>query len=883
MPDPERWKRIADITADALERVGPERAAWLDQACDGDADLRREVESLLAADARSGAFLERAAIASDGAAAAVHAAARESLGLVAGRRIGPYRIVKELGHGGMGVVYLAARADHAFEKDVAIKVVRGGFDRDAVSRRFGEERRILASLDHPNIARLLDAGVTGEGLSYFVMEYVDGIALDAYCETGRLSLPERLRLFLDICSAIEYAHQRLVVHRDIKPRNILVTAGGTPKLLDFGIAKLLDQDGGDGLTRTGLRAFTLEYASPEQVRGEPIAVTSDVYALGVLLYQLITGHRPYGAADRAESDLVRAICSEPPISPVVAAREGTRFRVDIELEWVLLKALRKEPDRRYQSVGQLADDVRRFLGAQPVLAGPDSRRYRARKFVSRHRGAVAAVALVTLSLVSGMTATLWQARRADEQRARAELRFQNARRLANAMVFELNDAIEAGGTSARALLLTRASEQLDALARDAPGDPVLTEELATAYHRLGDVQGSADTPNLGDQAAALINHRKGLVLRRAMANRAPQDVEAKLRLGESLMAVAAAENDVGPSLELARAAVTDAISLFELRPQEIRVRRHLAMAHYTLGVQQRTAGEIQLALGSLERATRFFQEVYDANRGDADVRRLLALCHKRLGALLADSDAAKAIPHMRRAVELDEASRAANPAAPQRRRDLSSSNIQLGFALRQTGDAQGALAAYRQALTLREGLMRDDPTNVLARHDVASALFYIGQLENDRLRRYVDAQASLERALPMAAPLTNVDQLSALILTEIGDSFEYRGLMSDALSWRIRATEQFRALFKSQPKSKALHRALVAGEVQLGATLMHFATTTQEPALRARRRQEACIAYRDASRALALLGEAEAELSPDISENYRKGIEICGTSSGNGR
>ena len=228
-----------------------------------------------------------------------------------------------------------------------------------------------------------------------------------------------------------------------------------------------------------------------------MSVTSDVYALGVLLYQLIAGRRPCGATAVADTDLMRAICDEPPVRPALAAQMGTGFAVSAELEWIVLKALRKEPERRYESVDRLTDDLDRLDTGRPVLAGPDSRRYRAGKFIRRHRLAVAAGVLVLASLVAGMTATLWQARRADEQRARAELRFQNARRLANAMVFELNDAIESGATSARALLLTRASEQLDALALDSPDDPLLAEELATAYHKLADAQGRAGSANLG--------------------------------------------------------------------------------------------------------------------------------------------------------------------------------------------------------------------------------------------------------------------------------------------------------------------------------------------------------------------------------------------------
>ena len=497
-PTPEFWKRVKETTAAALERPEAERPAWIAESCAGDEALRREVLNpcLRPMPPRARSSRPRPSRI-QAAPKPIEAAARASLALAAGRRIGPYRIVRELGHGGMGVVYLARTGRRGVREEDRDQSRSRRFPSELVLRRFRDERRILATLEHPNIATLLDGGTTDEGLPYVVMEYVDGVPLDVYCETAGLSLVQRLQLFRQVCAAVQFAHQRLVIHRDIKARNVLVTTDGTPKLLDFGIAKLLEPGSvPEAQTRIELRAFSLDGASPEQLRGEPMTVTSDVYALGVLLYELVTGRRPYAGTPGSDTDLIRAICDDPPARPRTAAREGTRFDVSDELEWVVLKALRKEPDRRYGSVEQLADDVRRLLGGLPVLAGPDSRRYRARKFVVRHRTLVAAGVLLTLSLLIGVSTTLWQARRAERQRALAEQRFQNARRVASSMIFELHDALDAvpGATAARALLLTRASEQLDALALDAPDDPVLLEELAVAYHRLGNVQGRIATP-----------------------------------------------------------------------------------------------------------------------------------------------------------------------------------------------------------------------------------------------------------------------------------------------------------------------------------------------------------------------------------------------------
>ena len=875
-PTPERWKQITQLVVEALERPEGERSSWLADACGSDEPLRREVESLLTAHAGAGSFLQTAALAHEGAAEAIATAARVSVAPMIGHRIGPYRIVSELGHGGMGVVYLAERADAAFEKQVAIKVVRGGFPGQLMLQRFREERRILATLEHPNIARLLDGGTTGDGLPYVVMELVDGVPLDVYCETVRPSLIQRLQLFRDVCAAVQFAHQRLVIHRDIKPRNILVTADGTPKLLDFGIAKLLEPGGvPESQTQTGLRAFTLEAASPEQIRGEPMTVSSDVYALGVLLYQLMTGQRPHGATPLTDPDLIRAICEDAPVRPAVAAREGTRFDVGIELEWVVLKALRKEPDRRYASVEQLAEDIRRFLGGLPVLAAPDSRRYRARKFAVRNRKYIAAGVLLFLSLVAGLTATLWQARVADRQRALAEQRFQNARRMASSMVFELHDAIEAvpGATAARALLLTRASEQLDALALDAPDDPVLLEELAVAYHRLGDVQGETAAAHLGDRPSARANHRKGLALRKTLAGRSPGDLEARSRLVASLIATAYAEDQIGPSLEQAQAAVTTAESLLAVRPEELRFRRALASAYYALGSQYRTIGDTPRALTNFERATPLYQAVYDANTGDAELRRSVALCHKRLGAILGEREPARAVAHMRSAIALDEASLAASPQAPRQRRDLSTSNTQLGFALLRLGDAQGALAAYRRALELREGLMRDDANNVQAPKDVATALYYIGVAENGIGRR-AEAIAAFERAMPLAAVrLSSTDDLPALILSGLADVYQGSGRLTEALRLTRQALERRKGMLADQPGMTTLR----GDRPSQTRPLVQIAGQEREPARRRRFWQEARAAYQDGLQVSAGL-DAGGKLEPDdasIREALRDGLERC--------
>lgn len=444
----ERWKQIEDIFQSALDCAPESRAALLDSACAGDAKLRGEIESLLKSHENSGAthpaFPD-----------AVRAVEDRTRRFEEGRKIGPYRIVREIGRGGMGAVYLAARADDAYHKLVAIKLIRRGLDTDDIIRRFRSEREILASLDHPNITRLLDAGSTDDHLPFFVMEYIEGEPIDQYCDAHKLNITERLKLFQGVCAAVRYAHQNLVIHRDIKPGNVLVTKGGVPRLLDFGVAKLLapGSEPGDA-TLTVARRLTPDYASPEQVRGDAITTASDVYSLGILLYRLLTGHSPYQLSTSSPTELEHAICDQDPEKPslaisrteanasegerltpqsVSATREGTpeklRRRLQGDLDNILLMALRKEPQRRYASADQLSEDITRHLANLPVIARPDTAGYRAAKFVVRHRLGVAAAAVVFVSLSGGIAAALWQAHIATQQRDRARIEQAKADRI----------------------------------------------------------------------------------------------------------------------------------------------------------------------------------------------------------------------------------------------------------------------------------------------------------------------------------------------------------------------------------------------------------------------------------------------------------------------
>ncbi len=472
---PEQYKYLREVFGAAIEQKPEARAAYLDETCADDPALRQELDSLLASHDNAETFIETPVFGNT-FAITTQVAAEE----IAGRRVGAYKLVREIGRGGMGTVYLAQRADKQYEKSVAIKVVRRGMDTDDILRRFRNERQILANLEHPNIARLLDGGTTDDGLPYLVMEYVEGVPVTDYCENHRLTTNDRLRIFRTICAAVQHAHQNLVIHRDLKPSNILITTGDIPKLLDFGIAKVFSLELSELMvehTLTEMRVLTPYYASPEQVRGETLTTTSDVYSLGILLYELLSGIHPYRSRTMAPHELARVICEQEPTRPSVAISESRTQSGESrkspyssivspkslrgDLDNIILMALRKEPARRYASVDQFSEDIRRHLEGLPVVARNDTFKYRATKFMRRNRLGVAAAAIILLSLVGGMVATAWQARAARAEKAKAESVNTFLKRLLTYSNPLVNVPGKSGGETTMKDVLNEAGKRLD--------------------------------------------------------------------------------------------------------------------------------------------------------------------------------------------------------------------------------------------------------------------------------------------------------------------------------------------------------------------------------------------------------------------------------------
>jgi serine/threonine protein kinase/tetratricopeptide (TPR) repeat protein len=806
---PERWQQVAEALDKVLHFSTGQRVDYLAEVARGDPELYRELESLLASHKEAGSeFLNTPALPT--APGDVEADPQHSL---LGRRLGAYQIVEVIGIGGMGKVYRAFRADDQYRKQVALKVVRGGQDSGFVISRFKNERQILASLDHPNIARLLDGGTTEEGVPYFVKELIEGKAIDRYCHEHNLATAERLKLFLQVCSAVQLAHQRLIVHRDLKPGNILVTPDGVPRLLDFGIAKLLDPAMGEGSeptqTLTQFRAFTPGYASPEQIKGEPITTASDVYSLGVVLYELLTGCSPYGSSGRTPHEISRSVCDLEPVKPSTAIRrrstspqrggppvaggESNKLsrRLKGDLDNIILMAMRKEPPRRYNSVEQFAEDIRRHLENLPVIARRDTAGYRASKFIARHKTGVAATAAFAILLLAALFVTVREARIARqqaeiarEQRARAERRFNDVRKLANSLMFEVHDSIKnlPGTTPARKLLVSRALEYLDSLSREASGDPSLQRELAAAYDRMGDVLGDTGTANLGDFVGASQSYAKALAIRESLAAANPTDLAVQTELADEYFRAAGVLQNTG-----------DFAGALKTLQQAQPFMQRIAAGHSDPRLQDRIAGLYYFTGVALEKSGDFANALQNYRNG-ASVREPIAI---NLGAnvfvrahmvadyngmakmLTATGHVDEAIPLAAKALGIMKQLSEANPTNATFREWLAESYGISADLQVQKGNLEPALEFDRRAQEIFKELHNADPSNDLAVGNLAFNYLSIGEIlvRQSRIARGLqNIRASLAMVQGIGVPKNLWDS------TVLSESYSDLGMAYGALA-----------------------------------------------------------------------------------------------------
>jgi non-specific serine/threonine protein kinase/serine/threonine-protein kinase len=733
----QRWGEVKTVLGAVLETAVGERPALLDQLCGSDAELRAAVEQLLAMEGRAGDLLDSMAL--PGAALRMDASAPPASGPSA---IGPYRVLREIGRGGMGVVYLGERADGEYHKQVAIKLITSGRGDAGMERRFRRERQILAQLDHPGIARLVDGGATEDGQPYFIMEYIDGLPLLAYCDRNRLGVSERLNLFLSVCDAVAYAHQRLVVHRDLKPGNILVTAEGTARLLDFGLARVLDADEtSQDLTLTGAPMMTPAYASPEQMRGETYTVLGDVYSLGVILYELLVARRPYELKTGSLAELARVIC-EQEAAPLAGAAAGApaeaaekrgttpdrlKRRLAGDLENIVARALAKDPQHRYSSVAELADDLRRHREGQPVRARPATLRYRFGKALRRHRVAFPVGALAALLILGFAGTAWWEARR-------SERRFQQVRSLAHSVLFELHDAIEhlPGSTAARELLVRRALEYLENLSHEAGGNQDLQREVAIGYERVAEVEGFLGSSSLGRVRPALENFQKSEEILAKLLARRPEDASLQqdyLRVANQLARSYANVGNFQRAQEQVHKNVSFAEVALRARPGDAANVDGLMVAEGVRADLLTDQAQYAQAIPVRQRVEELSRRLAVLRPGDQEAARSLALAEKRLGALYGVTMRYEECrKEYEQALALDERRCAANPADQRAKLDLSYDYGDLGWVSARMGNFADALRAYERTLALRTEVARTDPKDFRAAEGVASSTKRIGTL-----------------------------------------------------------------------------------------------------------------------------------------------------------
>lgn len=776
---PSNWEQVKELFHQAVELPTAEREAFLDARCGEDAVLREAVEGLLRADDEGPTLLEHSPL-----ALVRGGFADEGVGAPP-RRIGPYRILRELGSGGMGTVYEAARDDEQFRQRVAVKLIRHGLDSDIdILRRFHNERQILASLNHPNIARLFDGGTTEDGRPYFAMEYVDGLPIDEYCERAGLDTAARLRLFRTVCAAVSYAHQNLVVHRDLKPSNIVVTADGTVKLLDFGIAKLLapDADPSATQTQTQLGAMTPAYASPEQVKGLRVTTASDVYSLGVVLYELLTGRRPYDFDGRRADEMARVVCEveaqrpsalapEPAGTTAPGVRRSTRPVVSSlrrqlrgDVDNIVLLALRKDPARRYSSVELLSEDIRRHLDGLPVSARPDTFTYRLSKFVERNRASTIAAVLVCLTLIVGVVGMTWEAVRAERERARAEKRFAQVRQLANNVVFKYYDEVEKlpGSTKAREMLVADALEYLDGLAQDAKENSDLRRELAVAYLRIGKVQGRAYNANLGDTSGAIVSYRKGIALLEPTVL-ASSDTKSQADLAGAYSELSTALRRQGSAAE-ADASLRRALALNEqfhaAHPEDMTLSVRLATNYVFLGDTLPTGKGENESIGAFRRSIAISEEALRREPDHVRANNLLAVALDRVETHLLnlarnaeeDDDPARAKllrqeaePYVRRTIEVSEKLVRLQPDDVVNDRILKSAKANSAQYLFESGRFEEAGRVLAEAVADFSEFVRTDPDNQEQKLDLAIMCSWEGA-NYSRLGLKAQAAASFARS-----------------------------------------------------------------------------------------------------------------------------------------
>lgn len=785
----DRWEEAKAVIDAALDRSPQTRSEFIREKCGSDLELRAEVEAYLEFDSPDEDVLEDEMF------------PRGKNGDLIGQRIGKYRIVRELGAGGMGVVFLAERCDGEFSQTVAIKLLGHGLFSRSARARFLQEKRILAGLRHKNIAALIDGGATEEGIPFLIMEYVEGMPLTEFAEKHDLSIDERLKLFRKICEAVRFAHRNLIIHRDLKPANILVDADGEPKLLDFGIAKLINAGGESDLTETRQRAFTPEYASPEQIKGETVTTASDVYALGIVLYELLTGERPFKIKNAENHDEFREFASRenpPRPSSVANSRKNLnekkhspfifhpKYIFPRDLDTIILKALKFKPEDRYESIGRFAADIENYRKNLPIAARPDAFGYRAGKFLRRNRLAVGAALVVLLAVVIGSFATMRQAALARAAETDAKARLAELRRLTGSMLFELNDEISQSPTKARLELAAKSSEFLNQISSESVEDKTVKFDLAVAYLKLGDLFGRPYHPNVGKTAEARQSYERSLDLLESLAaeNASDEKIKAELaraheRFGyllgtrffewkpaaehlEKSMFLREELVALSPSNRDHRSALADAYLYYA----DTMHGRHAAVSDQPFDDESR----YEIGKKSLELRKALLEEMPD----DVKTKRSLATNYQRMAGMVPltadDPERGEKLNEIlfyhRESLRLREEMASSAEAAARDQRNLADQLMMMSDFLAANGRLSDAAADLRRSKEIFYSLTLVDPRNAESQYDYGNALWRLGAVLK-RQKKLSEARKELSAGKTLAEKIVRENPTSA----------EYGGLL----------------------------------------------------------------------------------------------------------
>ncbi len=764
--NPADWERVKAVLQAALDLSADQRPEYLDRACAGDPELRREVEAYLEYEGASRDPLDITGWRGRGQEASAdpdHA--------------GPYRIIRRLGEGGMGVVYLAERDDGQYRQQVAVKVMKGGLLDGNLMRRFRNERQILSELDHPHIARLMDGGTTGGGQLYYAMEYVDGVPVTDYCKARRLDLRQRLELFSAICMGVVHAHRKLIVHGDLKPANILVASDGTPKVVDFGLAEIFRDTGeAPGLPVSTTLILTPKYASPERIAGCRPTMAVDVYSLGVLLCELLAGATPFPTEGKTPFEACRAVIEEEPRAPSAIVRHRgsaadeipvTARQLKGDLDCIVLRALRKEPEGRYGSVEELRDEIERFLAGLPVRASGGAALYRFRKLVKRRRWPLAFTVATALGAAAAMVTIWWEGRL-------AETRFNDVRALAHSVIFELHDSIQdlPGSTAARKLLAEKALEYLQKLEAGGGIRRDLQLELAAGYQKIGRVQNDNARSSLGDTSAALIS----------------------LQNARRLLLAALAEHS-------------------DSETQQMLCDVDLSLAD----IQEQRGDEAGRAAARLE-AARFAQAL--ANQDSSSKRFQSTVLHITAGNLGAVGNWEAALPAWRKAVSVDQEALGESPADDRLRGYLAASYDGVASACKQLDDFDCAIRYYRQAVAIRSGELAAAPANTRFAMLLSYHLIDLAWAEHAAAAQ-TQAIADGERALALQRRIAAEDPQNLMARLETAKTLVTRGLMYRDLGNAPLAIRSLR-------EAVGTFESLVDRDPRNQSTLFHLAWSSAE-------------------------------------------------------